>query len=106
MQNCSKLEILQRKIIIPFNTTTEDKIILQLQNLPVDLKAFKPIDIKNSNYCLRVWILPDRIVNFINKPEKKNGYGFQEVAKFQVDTVLKYTEKYCRHFWDIFLMHN
>jgi hypothetical protein len=41
----------------------------------VDLKAFKPIDIKNTNNCLRIRILPDGIVNFVNKPENKL-YGF------------------------------
>lgn len=68
------------KLITAFNTIPEEEIILQATKfLPVDLKAFKPIDIKNTNYCLRVWILPYRIVNFINKPGKKQGTDFKKL---------------------------
>lgn len=39
--------------------------------LPVYLKAFKSINIQDSNLHLRLMILPNRSVNLFNKPETK-----------------------------------
>lgn len=48
---------------------------------PVYLEAFKSINVKDSNLYARVLILPDRTINFIDKPERKKHRMYKSIGK-------------------------
>lgn len=52
--------------------------------LPVILKAFKPIDVQDSNLHLGIQILPNRSIDLINKPERNNKISKIYTAKKQI----------------------
>lgn len=45
--------------------------LVYYQSLPVAIKAFKTIDVKDPYQILWIWILPNWDINFINKPVNK-----------------------------------
>lgn len=44
----------------------------EIISLPIELKTFKPVDIKNSNDRFWIWILANCNVNLLHKPESNN----------------------------------